>query len=73
MCFIPVGDKKVYIMVSRPTAGPTKPSVQWVLGVLSQWVRQLVHVDNSPLSSIEVKSDGTVQPFLIHFYGVVLN
>jgi hypothetical protein len=56
-------ESSLFNMVSRPTAGPTKPSIQWLLGVYSPGVMQQGHdVNNSPPSSVEVKNGGTVHP-----------
>jgi hypothetical protein len=45
--------------VSRPTVGPTQPTVQWVPGVLSVGVKRGPgrDTDHSPTSSAEVVNE----------------
>jgi len=45
-----------FTTTSRPALRTTQPSIQWVPGALSQWVKQPVsEADHSPLSSAKVK------------------
>jgi len=42
----------LFDMTSRPVLGPTQPSIQWVLGVLSLGLKRPEReADHSPLSS----------------------
>jgi hypothetical protein len=64
----------LFTNVSKPTLGPTLPPIQWVQGVLSLGVKQLLReVDHLPPSSAEVKE--CVELYLhsqIRLDGVVL-
>jgi hypothetical protein len=47
----------LFTTASRPTLGPTQPSIQWVTGSLSLGVKRPgLEADHSPLSSAEVKN-----------------
>jgi hypothetical protein len=53
----------LYATVSRLALGPTQPSIQWVSGAPFLGVKQPgCEADHSPLSSAEVKNDGTIPP-----------
>jgi hypothetical protein len=55
---------------SRPALGPTRPPIQWALGVISQGLKRLgLEANHSPPSTAEVKN-GAAVPHLPH--GVVL-
>jgi hypothetical protein len=47
-----------FILYSRPTLGPTWPSILWVPGALSSWVLRLCsELNHKPLYSAEVKNE----------------
>jgi hypothetical protein len=45
----------LFSISSRPAMAPTQPPIEWVLGDLSPWVKQLEReADHSPPTSAEV-------------------
>jgi hypothetical protein len=49
----------LFTTASRPTLGPTQPSIQWEPGALSLGVKRPgCEADHSPLSSAEVRMRG---------------
>jgi hypothetical protein len=56
----------IYAAVSRPALGPTQPPIQWIRGAEPE-------VDHSPLSSAEVKNDGTVPPLPVRLRHLVVS
>jgi hypothetical protein len=49
----------LFCIASRPTLGPTQPSIQWLPGVK----RPGREADHTPPSSVEVKNGGAIPPF----------
>jgi hypothetical protein len=59
---------------SIPAMRPTKPSIEWVLGTISPWVKRMGReADHSPPSSTEVKKSVAVPSFRIRLNGVALS
>jgi hypothetical protein len=57
------GNIFLFSIVSRQVPGPTHPAIQWVPGALFLRVKQPGReADRSPLSSAEVKNNGTIHP-----------
>jgi hypothetical protein len=48
----------LFSTISGPNLGPTQPSIQWVLGAVSQGHE----ADHSPLFSATVKNDEAIPP-----------
>jgi hypothetical protein len=56
---------KIFLLsiATRPALGPSQPSIQLVLGVLSLRVKWQGHeADHSPPSNTEVKNGGAIPP-----------
>jgi hypothetical protein len=64
----------LFSIALRPALSPTQSPIQWVLGALSQGVKQQEReTDQSPSSSFEVKNRGATFPLSIFLRGIVLN
>jgi hypothetical protein len=70
------GRYKIFLfsIASRPSLGPAQPPIQWVLWVLSPWIKRPGREANhSPASSAEGKNVGLYFHSPISLHGAMLN